>query len=221
VKSSKYKDLKFYSKKQVQEITQDLDEIIVIPVNRTFEGVNRVYSFTEMTEILRKADKIASGICGCKRKYENCEAPRDGCISLDTVADAYLENEPSTEREISIEKALELLQKSHEAGLVHISYTMKDDEKPGLICSCCPCCCHTLGSLIRNGTHPKMLTSKYIANNDEGLCIRCGKCVDRCAFNAREIVDDVLVYNDSMCFGCGLCVSTCPENAISLVPRDV
>ena len=108
--------MKFYSKEQVQEITQDLGEVIVIPVNRTFEGVNRVYSFTEMTEILTKADKIASGICGCKRKYENCDAPRDGCISLDTVADEFLENEPSTEREISVEKALELLQKKPRGG---------------------------------------------------------------------------------------------------------
>jgi Pyruvate/2-oxoacid:ferredoxin oxidoreductase delta subunit len=219
VKSSKYKDMRFYTKERVQEITDDLGEIIVIPVNRVLEGENRVYSFDEMAEILKKANKIAAGNCGCKRAYKNCDAPRDGCISLDTVADEFLENEPTTEKEISVEKALELLQKSHEAGLVHISYTMKDDETPGLICSCCPCCCHTLGSLIRNGSHPKMLTSKYIAKNDNELCIHCGTCVERCAFQAREIVDNRLVYNGSMCFGCGLCVSTCPENAISLVSR--
>lgn len=221
VKSSKYKDMRFYSEERVDEITQSLGEIIVIPVNRSFEGENRVYSFAEMEEILKNADKIAAGDCGCRREYGNCDSPRDGCISLDTVADDFLENEPTTENEISVEKALELLQKSHEAGLVHISYTMKDDEKPGLICSCCPCCCHTLGSLVRNGTHPSMLTSKYIAKNDDQLCIRCGKCVDRCAFNAREMRDEVLVYDEKRCFGCGLCVSTCSQNAIALVPRAV
>ncbi len=211
--------MRFFTKERVQEITDELGEIIVIPVNRRFEGENRIYSFKEMEEILRGASKIAAGKCGCRREYSNCDAPLDGCISLDTVADDFLENEPSTDREITIEEALELLHKSHEAGLVHISYTMKDDEKPGLICSCCPCCCHTLGSLVRNGSHPKMLTSKYIAANNEELCINCGTCVERCAFDARELIDDFLVYDETKCFGCGLCVSTCPEDVINLVYR--
>ncbi len=209
----------FYSKKRVDEITQELGEIIVIPVNRAFEGKNRVYSLIEMEGILRSAKKIASGQCGCRREYGNCDAPTDGCISLDAVAEYYLENEPTTDNEITVERALELLRKSHEAGLVHISYTMKDDEKPGLICSCCPCCCHTLGSLARNGTHPKMLTSKYIARNDDESCIQCGECTNRCAFTARYMVNEALVYDDTKCFGCGLCVSTCPENAIDLIRR--
>lgn len=219
MKSSKYDDMEFFSKERVQEITEEFKEVIVIPVNRTFEGENRVYSFVEMGEILKSATKIAAGLCGCKREYGNCDAPRIGCISLDAWAEEFLENEPTTEREISVEEALELFQKSHEAGLVHISYTMRDDEKPGLICSCCPCCCHTLGSLIRNGTHPLMLTSKYVAKNEDQLCVQCGKCIDRCVFGTREMIDDVLVFNDSICFGCGLCVSTCPEGAISLVSR--
>lgn len=220
VKSSKYKDMRFYSRERVEEITQSLEEIVVIPVNEAFEGENRIYSLGEMEEILRSADKIASGKCGCRREYGNCNSPLDGCISLDTVADYYLENEPSTDNTISVEKALELLRKSHDAGLVHISYTMKDDKRPGLICSCCPCCCHTLGSLVRNGTHPKMLTSKYIARNDAESCIRCGKCVDRCAFDARVLTNEVLLYDSTRCFGCGLCLSTCPNNAISLTPRE-
>ncbi|MFW9926039.1 MAG: 4Fe-4S binding protein [Candidatus Thorarchaeota archaeon] len=219
MKSSKYDDMEFFSKERVQEITEEFKEVIVIPVNRTFEGENRVYSFVEMGEILKSATKIAAGLCGCKREYGNCDAPRIGCISLDAWAEEFLENEPTTEREISVEEALELFQKSHEAGLVHISYTMRDDERPGLICSCCPCCCHTLGSLIRNGTHPLMLTSKYVAKNEDQLCVQCGKCIDRCVFGTREMIDDVLVFNDSICFGCGLCVSTCPEGAISLVSR--
>ncbi len=220
MKSSKYDDMAFFSKERVQEITDEFKEVIVIPVNRTFEGENRVYSFAEMEEILKSANKIASGLCGCKREYGNCDAPRIGCISLDAWADEFLENEPTTEHAISVEEALDLLQKSHEAGLVHISYTMRDDEKPGLICSCCPCCCHTLGSLIRNGTHPLMLTSKYVAMNDDQLCVQCGTCIERCIFGTREIIDGVLVYDDSICFGCGLCVSTCPEGAISLVSRE-
>ncbi|UCG37177.1 MAG: 4Fe-4S binding protein, partial [Candidatus Bathyarchaeota archaeon] len=102
---------------------------------------------------------------------------------------------------------------------VHLAYTMKGEKKPGLVCSCCPCCCHTLGSLVRNGMHTEILTSKFIAANDREKCIECGKCADRCVFQARCMEDGELVYNQSKCFGCGLCVSICSTEAISLVAR--
>ena len=70
------------------------------------------------------------------------------CLSLDEAADELLENEKANPREVDVDEAIEVLQKSHEAGLVHMAYTMKGEKKPGIVCSCCPCCCHTLGALL-------------------------------------------------------------------------
>jgi ferredoxin len=123
-------------------------------------------------------------------------------------------------RKLNIEEALEVLKKSHEAGLVHMAYVNKGEVKPFLICSCCPCCCHTLGSLVRSGVHTEILTSKYIATDDTEKCTSCGAYSERCSFMARWMNDGQLIYDQSGCFGCGLCISTCPAEAIRLVQRD-
>ena len=142
------------------------------------------------------------------------------CLSVNKTADELLADEKYNSREIPVHEAMKVLKRSHEAGLVHMSYTMKGDSKPGLICSYCACCCHTLGSLVRNGIHTQVLTSKYIAIDDSGKCTDCGICVDRCVFQARNMVYGKLAYDNVLCHGCGLCVSTCETDAIFLVDRE-
>ncbi|MGD0978167.1 MAG: hypothetical protein ABR962_03400 [Candidatus Bathyarchaeia archaeon] len=66
-------------------------------------------------------------------------------------------------RESTLKEALNALRRSHEAGLVHMAYMMKGNDRPTLICSCCPCCCHTLGGLLRHGIATQILTSKFVA----------------------------------------------------------
>ena len=140
------------------------------------------------------------------------------CLSLDNEADLILSGDYHA-REVSIEEGLEILKGSHEAGLVHMAYVMEGHDKPGLICSCCSCCCHTLGGLLRYGIHTKVLTSKYMAIDDEMKCIACGKCVSRCVFDARSLFEGKLVYNKSKCYGCGLCLSKCPTQTIKMKQR--
>lgn len=216
---SKFKSMRFYTEKQQQEITDDLESAVTIPVNTKIEVEHRVYDMSEMREILLEADKIAVQNCGCKTEYNNCGAPVDVCLSVNKVVDELVESEDVNPKIITVEEALKVLERSYEAGLVHMSYTMKGDIKPGLICSCCACCCHTLGSLIRNGIHTQILTSKYLAVDDKAKCSNCGVCVDRCVFQARKLNDGVLMYDKTRCYGCGLCVSKCPDQAISLIDR--
>jgi Pyruvate/2-oxoacid:ferredoxin oxidoreductase delta subunit len=211
--------MKFYSDEQVQRITNELENAVTIPVNMEIQAEHRVYSFPEMREILGKANRIVLQDCGCKTKYGNCDAPREVCIGLDEEAEEMLSQDLNHAKQIDIDEAISVLQKSHKAGLVHLAYTMKGKKYPNLICSCCPCCCHTLGSLVRNGIHTKILTSKYIAVHDTNKCITCGKCVERCVFQARSIREGSIIHDQAKCFGCGLCVSTCPAEAIDLVPR--
>lgn len=48
---------------------------------------------------------------------------------------------------------------------------------------------------------------------DPQKCSLCGKCIEKCPFNALTMGDSGIVVNDS-CRACGLCVRFCPENAI-------
>ncbi|MBN2334322.1 4Fe-4S binding protein [Candidatus Bathyarchaeota archaeon] len=217
---SKYEGVRFYSDEDTRKIADEIEMAVTIPVNTEIAAEHRVYDQTEMKEILEQADKIAVQDCGCKTEYSNCDAPRDVCLSVNKEADLLVEKGLHGARLITVEEALDVLRRSHEAGLVHMAYTMKGEDKPGLICSCCPCCCHTLGSLVRNGVHTQILTSRYIAEDDMAKCDDCGDCVDRCVFQARRMEGGKLVYDETRCFGCGLCVSKCPTEAIRLVPRN-
>ena len=218
--SSKYKDMEFYSEDDTKKIADELEKAITVPVNIEVEAEHRVYDFSEMKEILESADRLGVQNCGCKEAFDNCDAPREVCVSLGWMVDEMLESNRQDFREVDIEAALEILKKSHEAGLVHLAYVNKGDVKPFLICSCCPCCCHTLGSLVRSGVHTKIFTSKYIASNDTEKCNSCGTCVERCSFQARWMKNGKLIFDQSRCFGCGLCVSTCPAEAIVLIQRS-
>ncbi len=211
--------MRFYSIEDVQKIAADIEKAVTIPVNIEIGYEHKVYNFSEMKAILENANRIAVQDCGCKTEYNNCDAPRDVCISLDWSADELTEKDFQNSRELNIDEAIEVLKRSHEAGLVHLAYTMKGEDRPSIICSCCPCCCHTLGSLVRNGVHTEILASKYIAEHDRSRCLECGKCAERCAFQARQMREGRLVYEQSKCFGCGLCLSTCPTEAISLALR--
>ncbi|MGD2200641.1 MAG: 4Fe-4S binding protein [Candidatus Bathyarchaeota archaeon] len=219
MRPSNYGKMNFYSDEETREIADELEKAVTVPVNINIEAEHRVYDFSEVKKILEGADRLGVHNCGCKTAFNNCDAPREVCVSLDWMVDEMDESDRQDFRELDIEGAIEVLKKSHEAGLVHLAYVNKGEEKPFLICSCCPCCCHTLGSLVRSGVHTEILTSKYIATDDMERCTDCGICVDRCSFQARQMKDGEMIYDQTRCFGCGLCVSTCSPEAISLVPR--
>lgn len=209
---------RFYSEKELHEIADEIDKVITVPVNIMIRAEHKVFDQSQMEKILRKARLITVQNCGCRTEYGNCDAPRDICLSLDEEADRSLNGKYGA-REISVDEALDVLKRSHDAGLVHMAYVMEGHDKPSLVCSCCPCCCHTLGGLVKYGIHATILTSDLIASDNKEECIACGKCVSRCVFGARRLDGRELLYDKSGCYGCGLCVSTCPTEAISVKPR--
>jgi len=53
---------------------------------------------------------------------------------------------------------------------------------------------------------------------DADKCTLCGKCVEKCRFNALyQLKDSPPELEKNMCNGCGLCWEVCPENAIKPV----
>jgi Pyruvate/2-oxoacid:ferredoxin oxidoreductase delta subunit len=207
-----------YTEDELRSIAENLEVAVTVPVQVEVEFDHRVLDLSEIENMLRSAKRIVLQNCGCRQDKNNCSNPKDVCLMIDPKDD-YLEvNKAYSPRLVTLNQAVDALKRSHEAGLVHMAYTGKGDERPSLICSCCSCCCHTLGGLLRYGISTKVLTSKLIANDDMN-CIDCGKCVERCVFEARSMESGKKVYLNEKCFGCGLCVSTCPVGAITLKPR--
>ncbi|MFX0069811.1 MAG: FAD-dependent oxidoreductase [Candidatus Hermodarchaeota archaeon] len=75
-------------------------------------------------------------------------------------------------------------------------------------------------------------TSGLIAEVNPERCIGCGKCVSICPYNAIELreasmeFEDVSItlkksfINSALCKGCGTCAATCPNGAISVKHYD-
>ncbi|HUS77783.1 MAG TPA: 4Fe-4S binding protein [Patescibacteria group bacterium] len=218
----KLRDKRFerdYTEEELERIYADIDKAVTIPVDIGVKAEHRVLDLSRMEEILRAARLIVLQDCGCRTDKGNCDSPLDVCISIDEAADAEDEFTQYHPREVTLEEALDALRRSHEAGLVHMAYTMEGDDRPTIICSCCTCCCHTLSGLLRFGLAKHVLKSDLVSETDEGVCIDCGVCAERCVFEARQMVDGKLAYRPESCFGCGLCVSTCPKQAIRLVKK--
>jgi heterodisulfide reductase subunit A len=57
---------------------------------------------------------------------------------------------------------------------------------------------------------------------DMSRCIGCGMCVENCAYNAIELIEDrrfglVASINQALCKGCGACSGNCRCSAIDIL----
>jgi len=217
---------------------QNYKSAVTIPVNVEIEVDHHVLNMDNVKQILSGARIISLMDCGCRSIYGHCDAPVSVCIDINEFAELNIAssqkgtNETTMDeehagallnaREITLDEAMEVLEKTHKAGLVHMAYGHGEFYEPGVInsiCSCCTCCCGVLSGILRFGLAPHLLTSHSIAVTDESACIACGQCVERCQFGAKEKIDGSLTVNNDLCFGCGLCLSTCPTNAITLIDK--
>lgn len=206
-----------WTRKELEEQLSAM-KAVTVPVHVQIKGRQRVFALGEMEKILKEAEMIALGECGCRKKLRKCEKPLDVCITLDKAAEEEVAKGNS--RKVSFAEALNALKRSHESGLVHIAYVFEGKQKPDLVCSCCSCCCQSMSALIRFGMPNAVAASQYIAHDNPDTCIDCGKCAKRCQFKARQMEDGKKSFDESRCFGCGLCITTCPTNTITLQERQ-
>jgi Pyruvate/2-oxoacid:ferredoxin oxidoreductase delta subunit len=214
-------DVSDKGKKVIDEQRQKLAEgkrepSTVVPVNIVIPARQRVLTDQQVREILTTSDSIGITDCGCRLAEGNCDNPVDVCITVGMSAEDIASDEDT--RKISIGEALEVLDRTAEEGLVHI--TLWDgSHTPYAICSCCPCCCHELLAMSRFGYSDQVIVSDFIADHDKEACTGCGTCVTRCHFGAFTETEDGVLYQAEKCFGCGLCALTCPVDAINMTVR--
>jgi ferredoxin len=193
-----------------------IEPSIVIPVNQAFPVTQKVLPKEQIQEILGKAETIAQIECECRLRTKGCNAPRDVCIVLDNVAEKHITD--GFGRQITVEEADKILDRTAEYGLVHLSLCV-EGRQPDAICSCCSCCCHDLRAMLDFGNLDLVLESDYVAEFDKGQCVNCGLCIERCHFKAYANEDGQISFLPEKCYGCGLCVMSCPVEAIRIVKR--
>ncbi|MHA1498283.1 MAG: 4Fe-4S dicluster domain-containing protein [Promethearchaeota archaeon] len=202
-----------------------------IPVNLPIgDYENVVVPYKVFEHFINKASNIILRTCPC-RERGNCQnhAIELGCIFMgdDTLNMAVSEGQSYVATK---EQALEHVKMAIADGLTPlIGRNVAEAEGAGVkdtghflsCCFCCECCCVVVKAA-------KYATSALRGSGDfkkiEGLelkldpvkCIGCGKCVEVCAFNAREIIDGKSTMDPNLCLGCGRCVDACPNGAISI-----
>jgi Fe-S-cluster-containing hydrogenase component 2 len=192
-----------------------------VPVGRTVpEGVQAVYPFHMMENVVRKARLIAVAHCPCRIAFrmagKGCDHPTEVCLKFNDMARYVIDK--GLGKEISVEKAMEIVRETEEAGLVHFVDNAAGDVQHN--CNCCGCACWNVGSIRRRKIPRDALMATYfLRTTDETLCTGCGECAGICPVQAVNAEKETPVVEADWCIGCGVCATVCPAGAVRIEIR--
>ncbi|NQT24564.1 4Fe-4S binding protein [candidate division KSB1 bacterium] len=151
--------------------------------------------------------------CICRVQQEligerKCDYPKNVCLNFSPV------ERPPSERDLSLEEALALIDETEKVGLVHSVSNVAEGFY--YVCNCCGCCCGILRGITEYGIEKSVAAANYIASIDPEKCEGCGTCAQRCHVDAISPVDGKSVVDKDKCIGCGLCVTGCPHGVAQL-----
>ena len=194
-----------------------------VPVNKAVDySLQAVYTYDMMTEVINKANKIAVVLCPCRQTarllYDSkCTHSLEVCMKFNKMAEFVLEK--GLGREITKEKALEIILKTEEEGLIHFVDNCQEEVQHN--CNCCSCCCWNVAP-IKKRLIPRdvIMATYYLRTTDEEECTECGQCAEDCPLEIITMGDDIPVVDESICIGCGVCLLHCPTGAAKLKKKD-
>jgi len=193
----------------------------VIPIEREIPARHEALTYEKVSSIIENGQSFLLNECICKKEQglldSPCEKPLEVCLGIAPVPGIF--DNTKVGRAISKEEAYDVLRKSEEAGMVHLTWNVKSGHF--FICNCCGGCCGVLRGINDLGIPAsRVVNAYYYAEIDPDQCAACGTCADeRCQVKAIEEGEEAYRVVKERCIGCGLCVPTCPSEAIKLVRK--
>jgi len=206
----------------------------IVPAWSAIKDIPDTLPCENVQEIFKAQRRIAIVPCSCRYRTtavdEHCAHTAEEelwqCYQFDRSADYSVARQGG--RELSLDEALELNDKVEANGLLHIWPNNTSLTGPKSFCQCCRDCCMNSVPIDMVGASLDKIwqKSRFVAQTDEDACTGCQTCVDRCMFDAIEMVKPEngkkskklkARVNPEDCYGCGVCVLGCDEaSALSM-----
>lgn len=193
----------------------------VIPAYKAIENVPGITPYDDVQEILKAAPLTAVVPCSCRRRTRRIDIAVDTCIQFGKSAEYAIERGAGWQ--LSYDEALKVIDKAEEDGEVH-SWPNWQTLSYGVMCNCDRVSCEGWAPLVQHNVSigRRWAKSRFEAAVDQELCNGCQLCVDRCQFDAIDMVKPAgskkykAVVDSEKCWGCGVCVIKCQPGALSL-----
>jgi len=199
----------------------------IIPPYKAIMHNPEILPSEDVRIILRESSTLAIVDCPCRKQRIGsglqCETSsyHSNCVQLNKGAEHAIAT--GIGREITYEEALSILDSITDDGLIS-TYVNSSGIMWSAICNCCRDCCIMFTSIDKYGLplEATLAKSRYEAAVDWELCKGCQTCVDRCMFDAIEMVKPKdskkfkALVDTEKCWGCGVCIAKCETSAISL-----
>ena len=203
----------------------------VVPSHKALEGLEDILPCEDYRELLKAQEKIAAVPCACRYQMgaigEPCDHTHEEehwqCLQFGRGAEYAIAR--GSGKELSTDEALELLEEITDDGLLHMWPNSATMSGINTSCNCCRDCCmmYVPMDMIDQSIGNAWAKSRYEAFIHQDTCDGCQDCVERCQFDALEMVKPEATAGKSAskklkasvdpdkCWGCGVCVQSCEE----------
>ncbi len=205
----------------------------IVPAYQSIKDLPDMQPYEDFRELMKAQELIAIVPCACRYRTAAVGEPCDcfdeeegwACLQFGRGADYAIKRGSGIE--LSLEKALELTDRMENDGLLHIWPNSPKMSGFNTSCQCCRDCCMAYVPLdmqekSMDGVWAK---SRYGAIVDQETCDGCQDCVERCLFDAIDMVKPEgaakrkgknakklkAEIDADKCWGCGNCVLVCKE----------
>lgn len=191
------------------------------PVSADVVSGGKLEPYQDWRAIIKRYSTITVSPCQCRTMWNALgvpypeEHPLRTCLSLGEMAEYFIEN--GIGDQITTDEAIAVVENSIDKGMVVESICSKNAD---IICSCHSKSCGNLMAWRKINGEGAAATyfSAYMLHYDKTVCLKCGKCIDRCPMQAITFGDDGYCVMDSSCVRCGQCAKICPASARILNP---
>jgi Pyruvate/2-oxoacid:ferredoxin oxidoreductase delta subunit len=204
--------------------------ILNLNVDVSKEGESMTLPIDLVKDMLRNASYIASAnACICRDANSCSNFPKEVCcLFLSNSGKTVVDHKVGYE--ISLENALQRVDKAAEMGLVGQAlwveveqyiwgFSNADMEHFLEMCFCCSCCCVGF-NVSRNASRDvkkRFHSSSWTAVIDGSKCTGCGECIKPCPQACITLNENsIAVNNIEYCVGCGICKNICKPDAIRI-----